>query len=493
MKLYKFLNSLVIGIIFITGITSCNDYLDVNEDPNNPTETTPNLILPVAQHYTAAYIADDRMANHLGNMFMYNWSEAHGFSWYEDEFLYLVTTTFYDDLFDDAYAMSLKQYHALTTLEGPEYGYYEAIGEIMKAYHFQMLVDIYGDVPYFNALQRGEGATPVYDNAEDIYADLLVKLADAITLIKTTAEEDVVVAPGGDDTMFAGDMDKWIQFANSLRLRIIVRGANSLNAQSEYAKIESEGSGFIEDDVIVDPGYLKEEGKQNPLWNTFGESPDGTETLTNRATVATEYIIDYLQSTGDPRIDYLYEEPETGHAGVNQGVEQVAEQHNFEVLSNIGPGVLKGPDAGVVIFTLAENYFNEAEAALDGYGTGVAQDLYEAGIEASFAYLGVPLADEEGEDDNITNDYEDYVATVDPVSLEAIITQKWLALNGINALQSWFDYTRTGFPANLPKSLQAGGKDRPVRLFYPASEKAYNPKNVPSQPDAFTDKIFWAN
>ena len=54
---------------------------------------------------------------------------------------------------------------------------------------------------------------------------------------------------------------------------------------------------------------------------------------------------------------------------------------------------------------------------------------------------------------------------------EAIITQKWIAVNGITAEQSWFDYSRTGYPSGLPIPLNyTGSADRPVRLFYPAGE-----------------------
>jgi hypothetical protein len=77
--------------------------------------------------------------------------------------------------------------------------------------------------------------------------------------------------------------------------------------------------------------------------------------------------------------------------------------------------------------------------------------------------------------------------------LEAIITEKWVALNGINAEQTWFDYSRTGFPSGLPISALASTPDRPVRLFYPSSELSGNTVNVPTQKDAFTAKIFWGN
>lgn len=490
MNRYKFINILIASIL-ITGTISCEDYLDVNTDPNNPTEVSPDLILPVAQHYTATYIHGNRMTNHLGNLLMYNWSEAHGFSWYNEEFQYLVSTTFYSQIFDNAYLQPLKQYQILTQL-GPEFDNYAAIGKIMKAYHFQILVDTYGDIPYFDALGRRANASPTYDDAQAIYDDLILQLTEAINLINGAVDNPASVDPGADDVIFGGNMLQWKRFANTIKMRILVREsdvASSTYLSEQMAVIEQEGSGFITDDVVVDPGYQQEEGKQNPFWNTFGASVDETVTLTNDATAATQYIIEFLQDKDDPRIDYIYEEPETGHSGVNQGVRpKTAEEHSPDVLSNIGPGLLIGPDQGSVIFTLAESYFNRAEAALKGFGPGDPEALYYNGIEASFDLLGAP-------------DFEDYISQneenvnydASPDKLEAIITQKWIAVNGITALQSWFDYNRTGYPENLPISLEASTNDRPVRLFYPASEKASNAANVPTQKNAFTDKVFWAN
>ena len=119
------------------------------------------------------------------------------------------------------------------------------------------------------------------------------------------------------------------------------------------------------------------------------------------------------------------------------------------------------------------------------------QALYETGIASSFEYLGLSSTDAE--------DY--YNQLIDNVGwnsssdkLQAIITQKWVAVNGITAEQSWFDYSRTGYPAGLPISLLASTPDRPVRLFYVSGELSSNGANVPKpQPNAFTAKVFWAN
>lgn len=476
-------------------LSSCEGYLDVNTDPNNPTSVPPELVLPVAQKYSAEYIQRDRGISHLGNMMMYNWSQSDGFSWYTDEFKYNVTSSFYRRMFYDAYSSSLKQYQVLTWIE-VDGEYYKAIAEIMKSYHFQILVDLYGDIPYSQALLRKDNATPVYDDAAGIYADLLVKLDAAIEMINTAPAS--VLVPGNDDIMFHGDMVKWIQFANSLKLRILTRESDVRDVSADVAAVLADENGLLMEDALINPGYLKEEGKQNRMWNDLGWDPTDTQTLSSKATCATDYIIQYLSDTYDPRIDYIYERPDDGHKGVPQGLldydTPVVDAYIPELVSNIGTGILKSATMDANIFTLAETYFNLAELAQRGViapgdaGAASVQELYEEGIGASFAYLG-------------TGDLGTYLAQpVQNVSwassagneLEAIITQKWIAVNGITAEQSWFDYNRTGFPSNLPVSMQANTPDRPVRLFYIADEISSNGDNVPDQPDAFDVKIFWA-
>ncbi|RJE70661.1 SusD/RagB family nutrient-binding outer membrane lipoprotein [Reichenbachiella sp. MSK19-1] len=496
MKNNKIYTYILASVVLLFGATSCDDFLDVNTDPNNPTEVTVDLILPVAQVYTATQMHADRRINHLGSMMMYNWSESQGFSWYDNEFQYLVNSTFYASIFDEGYRDPLKQYNLLTEL-GEGYDNYEAIGLIMKAYHYQLMVDFYGDIPYSEALQRSENATPVYDSGSDVYTSLMVDLTAAIDLINVAAGSGVAVEPGSDDVMFGGDMTMWKQFANTLKVRILTRLSDMTSMQgyiqTEFDAITAEGSGFITANVVVDPGYEVSEGKQNPYWDEMGFTPTGDEQLNYRATCATQYILDYLASTNDPRISFLYEEPDTGHLGVNQGLE-VDENYAPELVSNIGPGILKSATMGDIIFTLAESNFNRAELALKGFG-GDPQTLYEAGISAAFVTLSHGAAVLTSADaiayysQNINN--VNYAGSAN--KLEAIITQKWLAVNGLTAEQSWFDYSRTGFPSNLPISAQASSSDRPVRLYYPASESASNADNIPAQPDAFTGKIFWAN
>lgn len=478
-------------------LTSCSDnYLDVNTDPNNPTSVSPDLVLPVALNYSAFTQERNRGQNTLGNMLMYNWSQSDGFSWYNDEFLYSVTPSFYQQIFDYTYGNALKQYQVLATNEDPVYGYYKAIGEIMKAYHFQILTDTYGDIPYSEALQRGGNPTPSYDDALTIYEDLIVKLSDAITLISATSANTEVqaVLPGMDDGIMNGDMDKWVKFANTVKLRILTR---QLDMSGRGGYLTTEFSKFTAADVMmsnieVQIGYTNATSQQNPKWAAFGANVAGTVTLNNSATCATPFVLNHLMTTNDGRLDRIYERPVTGHLGVIQGEQDydvpVVDQFIPALVSNIGPGVMKGANQAAVLMTAAETNFNLAEAAMKGYMGGAAKDYYEAGIQASFDYLGASNASGYyGQNMNLVG----WDASAN--KMEAIITQKWVALNGIDAMQSWFDYNRTGYPSNLPISILASTADRPVRLAYPSSELTSNGVNLPAQPNVFSDKVFWAN
>jgi len=493
----KSIKLLIVSMIIAVSAISCADYLDVNTDPNNPLTVSNDLVLPVAQRYSSELLASSRRTNSIGNLFMMNWSNASGYSWYDSEMTYNVSSTFYNGIWDATYQNALKQYHVLDN-DAANNEYYQAIGKIMKSYHFQILVDIYGDVPYFDALQRGENTTPAFDDAQTIYEDLIVQLDNAIALIKAGNVNADVVAVGSDDKMFAGNMTTWIKLANTIKLRILAR-QSSLAGRAGYigteiTKIMAEGTGFLTEDATNNLGYVNEENKQNPFWDSYGIPSDATGTSEDdyvnnyKATCATPYVLNKLTTLNDPRIDFIYEKPAGGHRGVVQGITPIPSDATVENVSNMGPGLLKSFDQDAMIFTLAEAKFLQAELALMFPTLGNPETFYQEGIAASFNYLGA------------TGSVAYFSQPLDLASysfssnkLEAIITQKWIALNGIDAIQSWFDYNRLGYPSDMPISLSASGPNIPVRLAYSSSEISSNAANVPTQPDVFSAKIFWAN
>jgi len=483
----KTIKNIVLALVAITTFSSCSDYLDVNQDPNNPASSTPELTLPVAQRNSASIIMGERTSlNTLGNVFMYNWSQAGGV-WYDQEMAFNVTSNFHTSIWDFTYASILPNYQYVSEFNDLEWANYKSIAEIMKAYHFLTLVDVYGDIPYTEALQRAANTAPHYDDDAAIYADLMTKLDDAIAAIHSNAGNLAVKDPADHDIIFQGNMTKWIQFANTLKLQMVVRQSNVIataDAQAALAAIATEGSGYITSDVTVNPGYLNVVGKMNPFWKEYGESTAGNATLSYGITKATDFTLDYLMNTAaDNRYTKLYIEAEVD--GAFHGISQDNNNGLKEDYSSVGDGIRKSFDQDALLMRGSEALFLQAEAIQRTYMTGNAQTTYETAVSASFAELGA------GSAGAVLAGSGSWTAATDKIEL--IMTQKWIALNGTLAHQSWIDYNRTGFPNFLPRAASSlAFPDRPKNLLYPTSEVANNP-NTPgqTQADAFTATIFW--
>ena len=480
----------------LLSLTSCDDFLDVNETPTGFTaeNVSPELILAGAILNT--YDAHMRGANQLGNVFMQNWaSDVNNFTGGNLTIYQLeITPSFWGIIWDGMY-QDLSSLQAIIDFEGGNYAHHKAISRILKTFYMQQIVDIYGDVPYSQALLQGENLNPGYDDAQSIYRDFIVQLDLAIQEANTTEEVTVV---GGEDVIFAGNMDSWIRLANTLKLRILIResgvSGSAAYIADEFANLDLN---FITSDVVVNPPYENIANKQSPFYALYGADAagNGSERSGN---VAAGYVAEFLKgnatpgassvSTGvyDTRVERLFALESGVVNGAEQGVLSTA-----TVLSGFGPGTLIGSEQVGWLFTNAESLFLQSEAVQNGWITsGNAKALFEQGITASFNLLGA------------ASDASGYITSSQSVNLigwdgsankiEAIMTQKWIALNSINGGESWIEYTRTGFP-DVPLALTAQRPARPVRLMYPDSEYAANSANVPAQTqdDAFSDRIFW--
>ena len=133
----------------------------------------------------------------------------------------------------------------------------------MQCFLYQKLVDMYGDVPYTEALQGTDFFTPVYDPQQTIYEGLITKLTEAIADIKAASWPASFVA----DIVFTGNKTNWVKFANSLKMRILMRQSfmpgRLAYIQSKVSEIVTEGSGFMTTEYVSsNPGFLKQAGKK---------------------------------------------------------------------------------------------------------------------------------------------------------------------------------------------------------------------------------------
>ncbi|MEM8520324.1 SusD/RagB family nutrient-binding outer membrane lipoprotein [Flavobacterium sp. PL12] len=494
-------------VLLVTALTtvSCSDYLDVNDNPNSPASSTPFQTLPVAQRDLTALNA--REMTYLGNFISYNWATPSNWSANQEFSRYTINSSFYSNIFETSYATIFKN---LTYVQNytdktgvVDYSAYKAIASVLKGFQYQYLVDLYGDVPYTEANLRSGNITPKYDDAQTIYKAVIADLTSAAELALDLP--DNAESPGKQDIINKGDMTKWAKFANSVKLRMLIRLSNTNQdayIKAQIALIDANGAGYITADVATQPGYSDNADKQNPFYGYFRKPSTNAEQDRGDYTVATDYVVNYLSGTNDPRLNRLYAGAKTG--GAFKGAPQTTTLPGVGFTSNdlakIGPGLIvptTGMTAAQTIMSMPEILLLQAEAIARGYiagGDAAAKTKYEQAITASFTRLGVPTA--------ATAAVTYYSQALPNVAwpttgnlsakVQAIITQKWVALNGTSSIELWIEKTRTGFPAGLPQPAEGGGI-RPVRLLYPGSENSRNSLNVPKQTaqTAFTSNPFW--
>lgn len=499
--------------------SSCEDFLDINDNPNAAITADVQLVLP------QAIVASASVANQFnsyGGHFGGYIANAGGFSGFGTLLSYNLTPGDYNGLWTTTYQDPLRDFkYVIANTEGnDQMAYYNAAAKIMSAYLYQKLVDTFGDIPFSQALRGDEGiVAPAYDDAQTIYLALIDLLDEAHDQIEDA--EFPLAMPVAADPLFgelagntAAQMTAWKQFANTLKLRMLVR----MNAPTaSYNDPDFTDVGFLEDDAIVDPGY--ELNRPNPAWATWGRTVAGA--LANSSRIPTTFSLAFyngMKLDDVHRGSAIYVNfPATPSNQLGNEVNNppiVSGQVTWAGSGDYaGLGVLKGPAMGQPLMLLAEAKFLQAEAQLKGNLAGNYVTSFNEGITASFTYLYKDQQEVVTEDvDPLVAEYKttnagDYlvditVATTDAQRLEAIITQKYIAMNMITSDESYNEFRRTGYPVTQPggapqfdiasnKSTITERADRlPTRVMYPSSEASYNASNYRAV-DYRSERIFW--
>lgn len=509
---------LFIAAILILGSSCKKDFLKVNENnPNTAASAPGNLILPAALNLTASMMNDPKKWDFV-YLWYGIWSISGGYTINADLSQYNIRNSSYQGNWDGLY-LAAKAFddiqQASTT---PQQSITLGIAKIMKSYIFQNLVDLYGDVPYTEAFKGSSNLKPKYDKQQTIYEDLIVQIDAGIAALKA-APADVYVPSGTEDIMFAGDVTKWIKFANTLKLRILMHQSGMAGRDVAYIKpkIALISGGFIGagETAGVNPGYIHSSGKTSPAWAAFYNADANDSHVDGGFNYysANEDILDYSWTTvnfGDFRAFALYSY--YGSYSMKGNYFGVGAQLSPASCSGIGTGNIQSFAQSAIILSDVESLFLQAEAAQRGYigTTADASTYYYAAIKASFTDLGLTsnkyckiFGSTAASDydsfvqDNAGDPNFDFSAATDKIKL--IMTQKWFSLSGNTPVEIWTDYRRTGFPSFIHWSTDAAKKNPtpPIRLLYPQREISTNGDNVPtigrSTPDLFAAKIFWQN
>lgn len=453
-------NKIYILLFLVLSATACTkDFVGINTNENAPTEVQPSLLLrQVLYGYGNAmsyegFVAGNLLSQHF-SMTDFNLFDRHALSSPQEggnpwDILYV-------NLRDNETVLKAAQ-------SDPGLAVYEGPALVMKAYLAGTLTDLFGDVPYFQAFSGGDGiVNPVYDSQESIYLDeggILDNLRTAVEVMTNYTGTRQLEG----DILYAGNLENWIRFANSLLIKYLVRISDRENVAAELGNIYFSGL------------YIQE-NEQNAVFDFSDNQPNNFAISTVRVGIFNLFVMsqtseDILTELNDPRVSTFFRPSGNGNEfnglinGINAGATAIT------VDDYARPGTIFRENTGELDFNYAtawETNFFLAEAANKGLFFSNPQALYETAVTQAFEYWQTPLPDDYLTTSPVAYDFS--------TGLEQIITQKWVA-NIANAYEPWAEWRRTGFPNLLPVDASLNNNLYPVRFPYPADEEALNVEN----------------
>lgn len=478
-------------LLILTGLVSCDNFSVSNENPDVALsiDNNPELLLTNVERNAISRAVGD------------SWSEGNLMAQYGAR---IVFTSF--DLFDwgdqagtwETYYLAIRDAKVLEEIAvNSELDSYEAVSIILQSWMFHILTDMWGDIPYSDASKAAADEpiyAPAYDSQEAVYTDLLAKLKTANQLLSASNLPSIK-----GDILYDGDLEKWRQFANSLRLRVALRLSEVQPgiAENEIAEIYNNPATYP----------IFSSNADNAALNYLSTRPNAhpiTEESTYRVGSYNEYriaetFVGLLQRYDDPRLPFL---ADPTAKSVEEGAPRIEGMQNGIV---DGPAYeYKGGDAYLSKFninffyyqsnsnegrlmTYSEVAFILAEAAQRGWIAEDAEALYEDGIQSNFEYWGVDMPE----------DYLTRTGVAYDNQLETIANQKYIALFYTD-YQGFIEFRRTGYPATIAPGPDAFYRTYPSRFEYPSKEGALNEENRQAAisrqgPDEITTKVWWEN
>ena len=512
-------------LLSFVGLALVSCRLDDNLNPNKvlAEQVKPELRLSGAS--VGAYALQAGSMNGLGNAWTNAWSG--NFATFGNPFTVEsdleITTAYRQSIFTETYKAVTRLQQIINF--GATDPNYVAIAKIQKAYYMQIIVDLYGNVPYTEAFKEADMPTPKYDKDVDVYKALVKELLEARALIANTPVTAATKVTPSSDPIFKGNMVKWNEFGNTVMLKYAVHLANTTNADGIALRNQIiaalAGASFISGDVAINPGYSNASADtQNPLYNSFGKFTYSGTTNTQgyQLMTASDHAVKTLQGdaskmtngTMDKRIEFLFTQGKlynttaaggaTGYYGFPQGMtnddykvflgytvnDRKPTIANFSFLA--GPFLTAaGASADGYLMMKSESEFLQAEAALRGYaGFAGDQAHFNSGVTASFTFDGKATDAAAYLTSIAAQPKVGWNGTMDN-KIAAIQYQRWVALMNFNGIESYINYLRTGYP-ETPLATTTVKANKPWRLLYPGAEYSSNSANVPavSQAEAFT-------
>jgi hypothetical protein len=516
-----------LGAVMLLGVSACHTdkLINVNEDPNNPTSAPPQAVFTYAVRIAMQRWFGSNPTNMRGPVLT---TQHLAQVQYPDEDQYLrLDGTVTDGSFIFTYAQELKNFQAVIDAGKPDgQPLLWAPAQIMRSLIFGYVTDVWGDVPYSQAL-KGDAADgtllPVYDAQKDIYTALFADLAEAVTAMDAPASLTSVYNPvGAADPLFGGSEVKWQRFGNSLRARHAMRLANvdPTTARAQLNAAISASGGLMQSNAdnaqMVWPG----DGVYDNPWAANNRGRDDHR-LSDR-------LMNQMLPVNDPRVA-VYAQPtlcflNPSGTGCPPNPAQYAGMPNaltatdaatyslsssrpgrvfyandrfckasFNAGAYVGCTGLSGARFPSFVLTYAEVSFILAEAAERGWISGSAAAYYEQGIRASMAQWGVTNA-------AAINAFLAQATIAyqgGTPGLRQIALQKWIAFY-TDGVEAWAEWRRTCVPATVKPGPAAVIGTVPRRYQYSTREHSVNAENVDAAAsnlvggtDTFTSRMYW--
>ncbi|AWW28832.1 SusD/RagB family nutrient-binding outer membrane lipoprotein [Echinicola strongylocentroti] len=505
--------------ICLLGFACTADFEDINTDSKRPVATTPDLLLPGIIKSTAS--AWGARGGEEGLVVTQHAGEIQSTN--DDTYRWNPNPQPYTDGYN-----TLRDVYNLIDVSQDTEGFssYYGIGLVLKCWNYQFITDAYGDIPYLEAVQGKTAGNffPAFTPQKEIYQGMI---DDLVLANQVLAREGISIS---GDILYAGDLMKWRKFANSLRLRLLMRisDADPGAAQAGIREIVADPETFPVFESNDDMAALQHDIENPPSrYTTRVGSFDSyrlSRTLEQR-----------LKAMNDPRLKVfaqpisasgknIYSEHWDDYAGIQNGL-SADESESYSptddpsksgsnFISRLGIlyacqecNTLSSPVAAqTVIMTYSEVAFLIAEAIQrEILPSGNAEEHYQKGIRASFDYYADRTA--VGGWDNITNalmslDMESYLSQENvgfsgnpTANLQKIYLQKWIS-QFYTGMEAWSQWRRTNQPEVIPGPDAANDQKVPVRFLYPNEIKATNSRNYESAVlnmggDYLTTRLWW--
>lgn len=503
--IYNFAATLLVLVLFSSGCTK--DFKELNTNSNAPAiiQAAPNMLLTNAIESMMDRVDEIFLGHEMGECWVQHMAKVQ----YPDEDRYVPRMTVINNTWNSFYAASGYDVQTIYNIGvATNNDSYKAVALILKSYITSVLTDEFGDVPYSEAW-KGNDATPilspVYDTQESIYQALITNLVEANSLL-------VAGAPAiSGDILYDNDLTKWKKFANSLRLRLLLRRSDRVDPTGDITAIVA--------DPVAFPVF--ESNDDNAALQYLGSAPNNNPVNENRKTRddhrVSQTIIDVMW-TNNPNMDYrlpVYAlRPSAGGwwVGLPNGMTST------NAANYLGNGITKTSKIGTyfsdptspgVLMTYAEVQFILAEAVERGFLTGApktSEEYYVEGVTGSYYQYADAIVTENnalplGIDpawtiDDFVTDYLSLYGAWDAANpLEKIRTEKWLALFG-QGLEAKFEWNRTNTPVLVPAIAGQNDGKIPVRAYYPSDEYGRNPTNVAAAvalqgEDNLNTRVWW--